>query len=313
MELELRHLRTVAVIAETGSLTKAAVVLGLSQPALSVRLKRLEEEVGAPLFTRGSTGVVPTLFGEFVLLRARAILAAVGELRRGAARFAQQASKVVRIGGSAGSVLLGLAERLDADLPSVDVRLAMEYSPLLLRDLVAAGQLDLVTTVDYPGFEIPEHDVLRCAVIEEEPVFVAVPATDPLAARSAIALGDLAAHSWVLSPPDGAGWPDAFHIACAQHGFSPDVRYTTPNSDSIRALVSAGRAVAPVQPVYFADGDVAVRPLEGNPVSQRHIMLCPRDGALARRLTVLVEFARDAYWSFVREHTAHFDLLRAGR
>ncbi|MFC7615609.1 LysR family transcriptional regulator [Actinokineospora soli] len=245
MELELRHLRTVAVIAETGSLTKASVVLGLSQPALSIRLKRMEEEIGAPLFTRGPTGVELTAVGEFVLLRARAVLAAVGELRRGAVQFAQRAKPVITVGGSAGSVLLGLAERIGAHLPAVDVRLTMEYSPLLLRDLVAAGQLDLVTTVDYPGFATPAHEALACEVVEEEPVFVAVPATDPLAALDAIPLADLADRCWAITPPDGAGWPDCFYISCAHHGFTPEVRYTTPNADSIRALVAAAARSRP--------------------------------------------------------------------
>ncbi|GGS45418.1 MULTISPECIES: LysR family transcriptional regulator [Actinokineospora] len=313
MELEVRHLRTVAVIAETGSLTRAAVLLGLSQPALSVRLRRMEEEIGAPLFTRSPAGVELTAVGEYVLLRARSILAAMSELRSGAARFVERAKPVITVGGSAGSVLLGLAERMGAELPDADVRLTMEYSPLLLRDLLAAGRLDLVTTVDYPGFEMPSHQALHCEVLAEEPVFVAVPGSDPLAAQDEIALGDLADHNWAVSPPNGAGWPDCFHIACAQHGFTPEVPYTTPNADTVRTLVAAGRAVAPCQPVYFGSEDVVVRPLAGNPLWQRHVMLCPRDGTLAKRLPTLVDFARDAYWSFVREHSPHYDLLRAAR
>ena len=313
MELELRHLRTVEVVAEIGSLTRAAAQLGLSQPALSVRLRRMEEELGAALFTRGPAGVELTTIGEYVLVRARSILAAVTELRTGAARLAEKTEPVITVGGSAGSVLLGLVERMSAELPAANVRLTMEYSPLLLRDLIVAGKLDLVTTTDYPGFEMPSHQALLCEVLEEEPVFVALPSTDPLAAQDEIALGDLADHSWALSPPNGSGWPDCFHIACAHHGFTPEVPYTTPNADTVRTLVAAGRAVAPCQPVYFADEGVAVRPLAGSPLRQRHILLCPKDGALARRLPTLVEFARDAYWSFLREHTPHFAQLRAGR
>ncbi|MGW5053679.1 LysR family transcriptional regulator [Actinokineospora sp. NPDC004072] len=313
MELEVRHLRTVAVIAETGSLTRASAQLGLSQPALSVRLRRMEAEIGAPLFTRSPAGVELTPVGEYVLLRARAILAAVDELRSGAAQFAERTKPVVTVGGSAGSVLLGLADRMGEELPAAEVRLTMEYSPLLLRDMLAAGKLDLVTTTDLPGFELPAHQALLCEVLVEEPVCVALPSTDPLADQAEIALGDLADRSWALSPPNGAGWPDSFHIACARHGFTPEVPYTTPNADTVRTLIAAGRAVAPCQPVYYPGEGVVVRPLAGRPLWQRHIMLCPRDGALARRLPELVEFARDAYRAFVREHAPHLDLLRATR
>ncbi|GAA4433007.1 LysR family transcriptional regulator [Actinokineospora soli] len=313
MEWEVRHLRTVAEIAESGSLTKAAAALGLSQPALSVRLRRIEEEVGAPLFTRTTAGVELTPIGEYVLQRARAILAAVAELREGAGRYAARLKPVITVGGSAGSVLLGLAERMGEALPDVDVRLTMDHSPAVLRDLVSAGGLDLVTTVDFPGFGTPAPESLLCEVIEEEPLYVAIPSGDPLATLDEIALGDLADHSWVLSPPNGAGWPDSFHAACADHGFTPDVPYTTPNGDTARTLIAAGRAVAVCQPVYYADEGVVVRPLAGAPMWQRHIMLCPREGALAWRLPSLVQFARDAYWSFVRDHSPHFDQLRAGR
>ncbi len=59
MELELRHLRTVRAIADTGSLTKAAATLGLAQPALSAQLRRIEKALGGTLFERDHTGPAP--------------------------------------------------------------------------------------------------------------------------------------------------------------------------------------------------------------------------------------------------------------
>ncbi|GGS53953.1 LysR family transcriptional regulator [Actinokineospora fastidiosa] len=312
MDLDLRHLRTVAVIAETGNLTKAAAVLGLTQPALSSRLKRLEGWIGAPLFIRRQTGMELTAVGRFTLLRTRAILASVAELRRGALQFTHNVDPMITIGGSADSVLLGLADRLATHLPLMEAHILMEYSPVLLRDLVLAGRLDAATTVEYPGFPTLAHESLHSEVIAEEPVFIAISAADPLAERGAIDLADLARHRWAISPPDGAGWPDCFRVACAEHGFDPDVRYTTPNAGSIHALVTAGRVVSPVQPSYPADHLVAVRPLTGNPVVQRHVLLCPRDGVLTCQLGLLTELATEAYWSYVRDHTDHFALLRCG-
>lgn len=55
MELELRHLRTVRAIADTGSLTEAAATLGLAQPALSAQLRRIEKALGGP----SSSGTTP--------------------------------------------------------------------------------------------------------------------------------------------------------------------------------------------------------------------------------------------------------------
>src|SRR5689334_12973656 len=66
MELELRHLRVVCRLADTGSVSKAAAALGVSQPSLTAQLHRIEEAVGGSLFERGSTGVVPTPLGKHV-------------------------------------------------------------------------------------------------------------------------------------------------------------------------------------------------------------------------------------------------------
>ncbi len=59
MNLELRHLKVVCAIAETGSVTKAASLLGLAQPALTAQLQRIERTLGGPLFERDRRGARP--------------------------------------------------------------------------------------------------------------------------------------------------------------------------------------------------------------------------------------------------------------
>lgn len=66
-------LQLLATVADAGSLTAAARRLGSTQPALSKRLKRLEDQLGVPLFERGVRGVQPTEFGAALLPRARSI------------------------------------------------------------------------------------------------------------------------------------------------------------------------------------------------------------------------------------------------
>lgn len=74
MELELRHLRVLCAIADTGSVGRAAVLLGASQPATSTQLRRIERHLGAPLFERTAVGVAPTCFGVEVVAAARDLL-----------------------------------------------------------------------------------------------------------------------------------------------------------------------------------------------------------------------------------------------
>ena len=88
MNLELRHLKVVCAIAETGSVTKAASQLGLAQPALTAQLQRIERTLGGPLFDRDRRGARPTALGELVLSRARVLLPAMKGLQDEAARLA---------------------------------------------------------------------------------------------------------------------------------------------------------------------------------------------------------------------------------
>lgn len=68
-DLNLRHLRLMLAVAQTGSVTKAAKLCHISQPALTQALKKLEARFGVGFFDRGKTGVFPNSFGRLVLAR----------------------------------------------------------------------------------------------------------------------------------------------------------------------------------------------------------------------------------------------------
>ncbi len=311
MDLEIRHLRAVCAIADTGSLTKAAVLLGLSQPALTAQLQRVERELGGPLFTRGRRGAELTRLGEFVLSRARATLLNIDELKRVAAHVGDK--RVIRLGGAMGSVAVGQAHRLNAYLGDIDMRLQMEYSPRLLWELLIAGRLDALTTVDYPGYEVQPTSGVVCEVIEIEPVFVALSSEHPLADRSEIALSALAGETWALTPSDGAGWPDCFHAACQQAGFMARVPYTIASRSPIRDLIIQGQAISACQAVFEPAPGIVVRPLTGSPVVMRHLVACRRDGPLAPHLAELVRFGREAHHDYAQRAPAFLTWKAANR
>ncbi|NRQ40544.1 LysR family transcriptional regulator [Nonomuraea sp. NN258] len=310
MDLEIRHLRAVCALADTGSVTKAAAMLGLSQPALTAQLQRIEREIGATLFTRSPQGVAPTRLGGFVISHARATLLGLEELRRGVSRRSRAAAEVISLGGVVSAISVGLAERLTEHLPGTEVRLRMDYSPQLLWELVSAGRLDAVATVDYPGYEVLPSAEVACEVVTVEPVFVALPASDPLAVRDEIELADLADRWWVMTPSDGAGWPECFYAACEQAGFAPRVRYTVQCGDPIRELVAAHGVVSPCQPTFTVVDGLVVRPLSGTPASMRHIVACNRTGPLGGRMPDLLDLTRDSYWSCALQRPRYVDWLR---
>jgi molybdate transport repressor ModE-like protein len=92
-------IRTVVAIAETGSLTRAAKKLNISQPAVTAQIKRVQELIGGTLFDKTSNGSVPTELGRLVVEQARRILAANDQMMRlGGLAIADQP---VRLGYSA--------------------------------------------------------------------------------------------------------------------------------------------------------------------------------------------------------------------
>jgi LysR family transcriptional regulator for metE and metH len=79
MNLEIRHLKLVAAVAETGSITRAGTLLHLTQSALSHQLRDAEEQLGAALFERKNARMTLTSAGDRLLQTARTVL---GELER---------------------------------------------------------------------------------------------------------------------------------------------------------------------------------------------------------------------------------------
>ncbi len=94
--IPMEALRSVVCIADMGSLTKAAPLLGLSQPALSAQLKRIEYLVGGIVFKKASTGSIVTDLGQVVVLHARRIIESNDQLLR--LRGDSEINRSVRLG-----------------------------------------------------------------------------------------------------------------------------------------------------------------------------------------------------------------------
>jgi LysR family transcriptional regulator for metE and metH len=97
LDLEIRHLRLVAGIADTGSVTKAAVSLNLTQSALSHQLRDIEARFKTPLFLRVGKRMVLTAAGQRVLETARRVLDELGGAEADVRRIAQCGDGVIRV------------------------------------------------------------------------------------------------------------------------------------------------------------------------------------------------------------------------
>jgi len=193
--MELRHLRYFVAVAETQSLTLAAKArLHTSQPSLSRQIRDLEEEVGAPLLTRGARGIELTPAGRVFLDHARSVLSQVATATEAARRIAHPAKPCFVMGFLTGHELTWMPDALRIlhdELPSVDVMISSQYSPLLAAGL-SKGTIDAAVLRRERG--VPG---LAFRVLVKEPLMVILPSDHHLAARQAISPGDLVGETFV--------------------------------------------------------------------------------------------------------------------
>ncbi|MGH3716445.1 MAG: LysR substrate-binding domain-containing protein [Micromonosporaceae bacterium] len=270
MNLELRHLRVVCAIAESGSLTKAAASLGLAQPALTAQLHRIEHALGGVLFERGRQGSRPTALGELVLARAKVLLPAARELQEEAVRLAHAGPARYRIGAVNGPLLGGLVHRLSAEQPDAPITIHPAWSAAELISRVAEATLDYAI-VGVCGNAEPEGGAdLVWRVLAVDPVFVLLPEKHPLAGEPEVELALLADARWGATPGDGC-FGDCFVKACAAAGFSPRPLYEA-DVAGCTDLVLAGEAVALCQPTFRLTPGLVTVPLAGTPLRWRHLI-----------------------------------------
>lgn len=296
MELELRHLRTVRAIADTGSLTKAAAALGLAQPALSAQLRRIEKALGGPLFDRDHTGARPTPLGELVLERARVVLPAVSELQAEAVRFANArgAMERFRLGGTHGPLLGGLVDRLAEAHPAAPVSTYTSWSVSEISAQLIDGRLDFALIGACGESPPPDADRLTWQVVGIDPVFVMLPEDHPLAGEPELELSALADECWADVPGDGC-FADCFVAACARAGFSPVSVYET-DTVSVVHLVRVGRAVGLCRATFPPTPGVVTRPITGSPLSWRHLLgWHPRSAAASAAAPAVSGHTRASY------------------
>ncbi|MDN7545976.1 LysR family transcriptional regulator [Burkholderia cenocepacia] len=194
--MDTRDLEYLLALERHGSIGKAADALGLSQPALTKAVQRLEAQVGVTLFERTANGMTPTPAGARFVARAQRIALefddAMQEMR--AIRGGEQG--VVRVGYSPtvpNAFVLGACRQLIRERPAARLRLRCRLARELL-DLLAAGELDLVVA---PEPQQPDPALDTIALFDDR-LTVLADAAHPLQRKRALTLADLADQEWLL-------------------------------------------------------------------------------------------------------------------
>src|SRR3984957_6500272 len=228
MDLELRHLRCLVAIVDSGSFTDAAIELGISQAAVARALIALEEVLGARLLHRTSRSVTPTTAGVQVLARARHLLAEADDL----VAEATTGHTRLRLGHAWSAIGRHTAEfqrRWAARYPEVELHLVRTNSA---TGGLAEGTCDLAvvrTAVDEHRF--------ASAVVGHERRYCALAADDPWARRRSVTLAEVGQRTLLIDRRTGTTtpelWPD---------GTRPAIEHTQDIDDWL-AVIATGRSV----------------------------------------------------------------------
>jgi DNA-binding transcriptional LysR family regulator len=195
--MELRSLLHFLAVAEEGSLSAAARSQNISQPALTKRIRALEDELRIKLFERLPRGMVLTLYGESLAEHARRIRAAVShaDAEMDALRGGRGGTVKVGAGPSwLGTLLPRAISRLHASRPEVRVEVVAGQDDTL-RTALRKGDLDFVVAALTPNMANPG---LEQQTLVSDDLKVVGRQGHPLTLRASVSLADLLDFPWVL-------------------------------------------------------------------------------------------------------------------
>lgn len=195
--MDLRDLRYFETIAELEHLGHASEKLHRTQPALTISIRRLERDCGAPLFEKAGRGIKLTAAGEVLLRWARRMRFDQENARHELAALGKGMAGHIRLGivPTAAQFLLPTAARqLMTEAPEVTFRTVVGLIDAL-KALLRSGELDMVV-----GTEGPPEDGYTSKVIAEDVIVVAASARHELL-RTRPTLQDLVDCRWALQPP----------------------------------------------------------------------------------------------------------------
>ena len=296
--MEARQLRYFLAVARAGSFVKAAEAEGVAQPSLSQMIRRLEDDIGAPLFDRMGRTVRLTAYGEALLPHAETVVREM-ELARQAVEAGKSPERGrVRLGviptllpGAAAPAMREFEQRY----PKIRLELDEQVTERLIEKL-RLGDLDLALVA------LPlKHDEIVCSELFREPLLAAVAPDHPMAKTGPVSLARLKGEKLLLLREGHCLREDVLE-ACTRARADFETSFESDQLDSLLALVETGFGVSLV-PATAARRHVGCRflPLEPQAVRRVGYALARGHHMLPAQRT-LVRFLKQYPWDSLFHH-----------
>lgn len=239
--MDPRSIAAFLAVADTLHFNNAAKRLGMSQPSLSVRIRRLEDEIGFQLFDRSATGVALTKNGAVFLTEARRQLDLWSGLSATAGRIKRGSFERLRVGVTPIGLLSQVPEIIQAwsrRFPEVHIDLVDAVSNELERQ-VAQGVLDIAFV--HPPLAEPTN---AQRTLFEVPLVAVLRSDHAQARNTSTSLVDLGDDTFIVVRRSiGPAAYDRIITACMAAGFSPRIGHEVTTSLALIGLVAAGAGV----------------------------------------------------------------------
>ncbi|MGG1945427.1 LysR family transcriptional regulator [Trinickia sp. NRRL B-1857] len=204
--MDLTLLRAFVTVARLGNLTRAAAQLHLTQPAVSLQIKNLQEALDVALFARASHGLVLTRDGQALLPHAERALAAAGDVERAAAALRQEVRGRLRIGSILDPQFLrlgGFLKQLVETYPQIEPALRHGMSGWVAEQ-VRARELDVGYYIGQPVDDGMPDGLFHVATLTRFQYRVLAPAGWKERVGASPDWHALAAMPWIWTPPASA-------------------------------------------------------------------------------------------------------------
>ncbi len=280
--MTLTELRYIVAVARERHFGRAAEACFVSQPTLSVAIKKLEEELDLKLFERGASEVSVTPLGDAIVRQAQSVLEQAAAIKEIAKRGKDPLSGPLRLGiiYTIGPYLLPeLVRHAIAMTPQMPLMLQENFTVKLL-DMLRTGELDCAIMAE------PFPDTgLATAPLYDEPFLVAVPVDHPLARRRSIGSEELKQETMLLLGT-GHCFRDQVLEVCPEfarfssHAEGIRKSFEGSSLETIRYMVAAGMGITVVP-------QLSVRTWDRSEGPNQQVVYLPFDAPVPTRRVVL--------------------------
>ena len=290
--MNINLLRTFAAVVEAGSFRKAAKLLHLSQPGVSLQMAALSQEFSLPLFDHQKNRWTLTEAGQLLYRHARSILNAVDKLQGEMGELAHLQKGHLHLGTtlSIANILPGYLAEFEKRYPRITCQVTVDNTVAMQEGLLT-WQLDLAFVEG--RITAPE---LSLVPFREDRLVLVLPKGHPLAGRKKITPADLVGEELILREK-GSGTRDLIEVAFGALFRDLKIKLELSHAMAILASVEAGLGISILSSTFTAKGEdvgsIVTRNIEGVDLARQFCLVYQKDKHLSPGAQALLELVQE--------------------